>query len=186
MLTAIILCRSKSSRFHYGTLSSSPAPAYYHIQYRIDGGTWTDKVTSSNGVVVGGVNTSTSQSVTSGSTIEWRYKAAYSTAALSNISFTTLAGGAIEVDCDLVLKATKVDGVYDSDPVSNPNAVKYNLLTYETVLAKQLGVMDLTAICLVRDHSMPVRVFNMNKQGALVSIIRGENEGTLIDEGTDS
>jgi hypothetical protein len=90
---------SKSSRFHYGTLSSSPAPAYYHIQYRIDGGTWTDKVTSSNGVVVGGVNTSTSQSVTSGSTIEWRYKAAYSTAALANISFTTLAGGAIEVDC---------------------------------------------------------------------------------------
>jgi hypothetical protein len=90
---------SKSSRFHYGTLSSSPAPAYYHIQYRIDGGTWTDKVTSSNGVVVGGVNTSTSQSVTSGTTIEWRYKAAYSTAALANISFTTLAGGAIEVDC---------------------------------------------------------------------------------------
>ena len=90
---------SKSSKFHYGTLSSSPAPAYYHIQYRIDGGTWTDKVTSSNGVVVGGVNTSTSQSVTSGSTIEWRYKAAYSTAALANISFTTLAGGAIEVDC---------------------------------------------------------------------------------------
>jgi uridylate kinase len=54
------------------------------------------------------------------------------------------------------------------------------------VLAKQLGVMDLTAICLVRDHAMPVRVFNMNKQGALVSIIRGENEGTLIDEGTDA
>jgi len=90
---------SKSSKFHYGTLSSSPAPAYYHIQYRIDGGTWTDKVTSSNGVVVGGVNTSTTQSVTSGSTIEWRYKAAYSTTALANISFTTLAGGAIEVDC---------------------------------------------------------------------------------------
>jgi len=54
------------------------------------------------------------------------------------------------------------------------------------VLAKQLGVMDLTAICLVRDHGMPVRVFNMNKQGALVSIVRGESEGTLIDEGTDA
>ena len=93
---------------------------------------------------------------------------------------------AIEVDCDLVLKATKVDGVYDSDPVTNPNAVKYNVLDYETVLAKQLGVMDLTAICLVRDHGMPVRVFNMNKQGALVSIVRGESEGTLIDEGTDA
>jgi uridylate kinase len=69
--------------------------------------------------------------------------------------------------------------------VKNPNAVKYDVLDYETVLAKQLGVMDLTAICLVRDHAMPVRVFNMNKQGALVSIIRGENEGTLIDEGID-
>jgi uridylate kinase len=60
------------------------------------------------------------------------------------------------------------------------------VLNYETVLAKQLGVMDLTAICLVRDHGMPVRVFNMNKQGALVSIVRGESEGTLIDEGTDA
>ena len=110
-------------------------------------------------------------------------------AGTGNPFFTTDSAAclrAIEVDCDLVLKATKVDGVYDSDPVSNPNAVKYDVLDYETVLAKQLGVMDLTAICLVRDHSMPVRVFNMNKQGALVSIIRGENEGTLIDEGTDS
>ena len=53
-------------------------------------------------------------------------------------------------------------------------------------MAKQLGVMDLTAICLVRDHSMPVRVFNMGKQGALLSIVRGEQEGTLIDEGTDT
>jgi len=56
-------------------------------------------------------------------------------------------------------------------------------LDYDTVLAKQLGVMDLTAICLVRDHNMPVRVFNMKKRGALVSIIRGENEGTLIEKG---
>ena len=90
------------------------------------------------------------------------------------------------MDCDLVLKATKVDGVYDSDPVKNSDALKYETLDYETVLAKQLGVMDLTAICLVRDHSMPVRVFDMNKQGALVSIVRGENEGTLIDGGNDS
>ena len=96
---------SKSSRFYYGTLSSSPAPAYYHIQYRIDGGTWTDKVTSSNGIVVGGVSTSTSQSVTSGSSIEWRYKASYSTAALANISFTPLAGGAVEVDCGTFISA---------------------------------------------------------------------------------
>lgn len=110
-------------------------------------------------------------------------------AGTGNPFFTTDSAAclrAIEVDCDLVLKATKVDGVYDSDPVTNPNAVKYDVLDYETVLAKQLGVMDLTAICLVRDHGMPVRVFNMNKQGALVSIVRGESEGTLIDEGTDA
>lgn len=110
-------------------------------------------------------------------------------AGTGNPFFTTDSAAclrAIEVDCDVVLKATKVDGVYDSDPVSNPNAVKYDVLDYETVLAKQLGVMDLTAICLVRDHQMPVRVFNMGKQGALVSIIRGEAEGTLIEQGTES
>ena len=110
-------------------------------------------------------------------------------AGTGNPFFTTDSAAclrAIEVDCDLVLKATKVDGVYDSDPEKNSNAVKYDKLDYETVLAKQLGVMDLTAICLVRDHSMPVRVFNMSKQGALLSIVRGEQEGTLIDEGTDT
>ena len=110
-------------------------------------------------------------------------------AGTGNPFFTTDSAAclrAIEVDCDLVLKATKVDGVYDSDPEKNSNAVKYERLDYATVLAKQLGVMDLTAICLVRDHSMPVRVFNMSKQGALLSIVRGEQEGTLIDEGTDT
>jgi len=108
---------SKTSKFHYGTLSSSPAPAYYHIQYRIDGGTWTDKVTSSNGLVVGGVNTSTSQSVTSGSSIEWRYKAAYSTAALTNISFNELSGGAIAVDC-----GTFISVVHQMGTCSNQTA----------------------------------------------------------------
>ena len=108
---------SKTSKFHYGTLSSSPAPAYYHIQYRIDGGTWTDKVTSSNGVVVGGVNTSTTQSVTSGSSIEWRYKAAYSTAALANISFNELSGGAIAVDC-----GTFISVVHQMGTCSNQTA----------------------------------------------------------------
>ena len=110
-------------------------------------------------------------------------------AGTGNPFFTTDSAAclrAIEVDCDLVLKATKVDGVYDSDPVKNSDALKYETLNYETVLAKRLGVMDLTAICLVRDHSMPVRVFDMNKQGALVSIVRGENEGTLIAGGNDS
>ncbi|RRJ85108.1 UMP kinase [Aestuariirhabdus litorea] len=86
----------------------------------------------------------------------------------------------IEVDADLVIKATKVDGVYDSDPVKNPSAVKYDSLSYDEVLDRKLGVMDLTAICLVRDHQMPLRVFNMNKPGALLNLVLGGNEGTLV------
>ena len=89
----------------------------------------------------------------------------------------------IELDCDIVLKATKVDGVYDCDPEVNSKAKRFESLTYEELLSKKLGVMDLTAICLVRDHDVPVRVFNMMKQGALLNIIRGEPEGTLIDGG---
>jgi len=86
----------------------------------------------------------------------------------------------IEIDADLVLKATKVDGVYSADPVKDPDAVFYPLLTYDEVLDKKLGVMDLTAICLVRDHDMPVRVFNMAKTGTLTQIVVGADEGTLI------
>lgn len=87
----------------------------------------------------------------------------------------------IEIDADVVLKATKVDGVYSADPVKDPTAEKYETLTYDEVLDKKLGVMDLTAICLCRDQSMPVRVFNMNKSGALTRIVVGEAEGTLIE-----
>ena len=86
----------------------------------------------------------------------------------------------IEIDADLVLKATKVDGVYSADPVRDPDAVFYPSLTYDEVLDKKLGVMDLTAICLVRDHDMPVRVFNMAKTGTLTQIVVGADEGTLI------
>jgi len=89
----------------------------------------------------------------------------------------------IEIDADLVLKATKVDGVYSADPVKDPTAVKYDRLTYDEVLDMKLGVMDLTAICLCRDHNMPVRVFNMNKVGALTNIVVGKEEGTLIERG---
>ncbi|WP_108126990.1 UMP kinase [Saccharospirillum mangrovi] len=88
----------------------------------------------------------------------------------------------IEVEADLVLKATNVDGVYSADPRTHPDAVKYDRLSYDEALEKQLGVMDLTAVCLVRDHNMPVRVFNMNKPGALVSLMVGGNEGTLMAE----
>lgn len=89
----------------------------------------------------------------------------------------------IEIDADLVLKATKVDGVYSADPVKNPAAEKFTQLTYDQALDMKLEVMDLTAICLVRDHNMPVRVFNMNKQGALFNIMTGTAEGTLIERG---
>ncbi|MDR2212095.1 MAG: UMP kinase [Pseudomonadales bacterium] len=87
----------------------------------------------------------------------------------------------IEIDADLVLKATKVDGVYSADPKKDPKAQKYTRLTYDEVLDKKLGVMDLTAICLCRDHNMPVRVFDMNKEGALFSLMVGREEGTLIE-----
>ncbi len=89
----------------------------------------------------------------------------------------------IEIGADLVLKATKVDGVYDADPMSNKDAQLYSRLTYDEVLDKKLGVMDLTAVCLCREHNMPLRVFRMSKPGALLSIVNGGDEGTLVEEG---
>ncbi|SHM11907.1 UMP kinase [Vreelandella subglaciescola] len=89
----------------------------------------------------------------------------------------------IEVDVDVVIKATKVDGVYNKDPVKHADAVKYDQLSYDDALDQKLGVMDLTAICLVRDHNMPVRVFDMNKPGALLNLVVGGKEGTLINKG---
>lgn len=87
----------------------------------------------------------------------------------------------IEIDADVVIKATKVDGVYDKDPVKHADAVKYDSLSYDAVLDQKLGVMDLTAICLVRDHNMPVRVFDMTKPGALLNLVTGGKEGTVIE-----
>ena len=86
----------------------------------------------------------------------------------------------IEVNADIVLKATKVDGVYSADPVFDKAATRYKHLSYDEVLEKQLGVMDLTAICLARDHDMPLRVFAMEQKGALLNVVVGEDEGTLI------
>ncbi|MCE2571468.1 UMP kinase [Motilimonas eburnea] len=86
----------------------------------------------------------------------------------------------IEIEADAVLKATKVDGVYDADPVKNPDAVLYDELDYGTVLEKELKVMDLAAFTLARDHGLPIRVFNMNKPGALRRVVMGETEGTVI------
>ncbi len=104
-------------------------------------------------------------------------------AGTGNPFFTTDSAAAlraIETDAELMIKATKVDGVYDADPMENASAIKFDTLTYDEVLDRKLAVMDLTAICLCRDHNMPVRVFEMEKTGALVNIVVGVNEGTLI------
>ena len=87
----------------------------------------------------------------------------------------------IEIDADLILKATKVDGVYSADPVTNPDAIKFDTLSYDDVIEKKLGVMDLTAICLSRDHKIPIKVFNMGKPGALLDNVMGRAGGTLIE-----
>ncbi|OGT35192.1 MAG: UMP kinase [Gammaproteobacteria bacterium RIFCSPHIGHO2_12_FULL_37_14] len=86
----------------------------------------------------------------------------------------------IEINADIVLKATKVEGVFDDDPIKNPKAERYQCLSYDEVIVKRLGVMDLTAILLCQDHNLPLRVFNMNKQGALKRIMLGEDIGTMI------
>jgi|TARA_R110000822_G_scaffold159476_24_gene299482 uridylate kinase len=88
----------------------------------------------------------------------------------------------IEVGAEIVLKATKVDGVFSADPMKDPNATMYSRLTYDEALERKLGVMDLTAICLCREQEMPLRVFRMSKQGALLNIVVGGEEGTLIEE----
>ncbi len=86
----------------------------------------------------------------------------------------------IEIEADLVLKATKVDGVYNADPAKDPTAVKYDQLSYKEALEKELAVMDLTAFHLARDHQKNIRVFNMTKPGALKDVVTGGTEGTLV------
>jgi uridylate kinase len=90
---------------------------------------------------------------------------------------------AIEVGAELTLKATKVDGIYSADPMKDPTATQYKHLTYDEVLHKKLAVMDPTAICLCRDYAMPLRVFSMQKAEALLNIVVGGTEGTLVDAG---
>jgi uridylate kinase len=87
---------------------------------------------------------------------------------------------AIEIEADLLVKATKVDGVYDSDPMLNPDARRYDRLTYDQVLDQRLGVMDQTAIVLCRDHHLPLRVIDLNEPGTLVRVARGDDVGTLV------
>ena len=87
---------------------------------------------------------------------------------------------AIEVGADIVLKATKVDGIYSDDPVKNPKATRYEFLTYHEVLNKGLAVMDLTAICLCQEQNMPLQVFDLSAPDALKKIVLGEQIGTIV------
>lgn len=96
---------------------------------------------------------------------------------------TAAALRAMEIGADVVLKATKVDGVYDRDPQKFPDARRYDTVTYAEVLEKRLGVMDMASIALCRDQNMPVRVFSINKPGSLMRILSGEAEGTLVKAG---
>jgi uridylate kinase len=93
---------------------------------------------------------------------------------------TAAALRAIEINADVLLKATKVNGVYSDDPVRNPSAVRYPRLTYDKVLADKLNVMDATAIVMCRDNRLPLRVFNLNNPGDLTRIVRGEDVGTTV------
>ena len=86
----------------------------------------------------------------------------------------------IEIEADVVLKATKVDGIYSDDPMKNSDAELFRTLDYQEVIEKELKVMDLAAFTLARDHEMPICVFNMNKPGALKRVVMGEDEGTIV------
>ena len=104
-------------------------------------------------------------------------------AGTGNPFFTTDSAAclrAIEVGADIVLKATKVDGIYSDDPVKNPGATRYDFLTYHEVLTKGLEVMDSTAICLCQDQNMPLQVFDMATPNALKNIVMGEQVGTIV------
>jgi uridylate kinase len=90
---------------------------------------------------------------------------------------------AIEIEADLLLKATKVNGVYTDDPVKNPKAERYSKLSYDKVLNDRLGVMDATAIVMCRDNGLPLRVFNLFNAGDLIRIVDGEDVGTLVVNG---
>ena len=104
-------------------------------------------------------------------------------AGTGNPYFTTDTAGclrAVEIGADVIFKATKVDGVYDSDPATNPDAVRYASLHVDEVLEKRLGVMDLTAIVLCRENNLPLRIFNLNEVGALPAAMSDQSIGSTI------
>ena len=88
---------------------------------------------------------------------------------------------AIEIEADIILKGTRVDGIYSSDPEKNDDAKKYDTISFEEVFNKKLNVMDMTAFTLCKENKLPIKVFNMNKQGNLSKVCNGENVGTLVN-----
>ena len=105
-------------------------------------------------------------------------------AGTGNPYFTTDSAAtlrAIEIDADVILKGTRVDGIYDSDPEKNADAVKFNSLSFDEVFEKNLKVMDMTAFTLSHENKLPIIVFDMNKEGNLERLIDGENVGTLVN-----
>ncbi|MBN8713273.1 MAG: UMP kinase [Xanthomonadales bacterium] len=107
-------------------------------------------------------------------------------AGIGNPFFTTDSAAAlraVELGADLLLKATKVDGVYSADPVLHPDAVRYDALSYDEVIEHKLAVMDTAAIALCRDHGLPLRIYDMTEKGNLMRIMHGEAIGTLVHSG---
>ncbi|MBR7068984.1 MAG: UMP kinase [Oxalobacter sp.] len=104
-------------------------------------------------------------------------------AGTGNLFFTTDTAAALrgaEIGAELVLKATKVDGVYTADPMKDPNAVRYSSITFDEAIEKHLEVMDAAAFALCRDQKLPIKVFSILKPGALKRVLMGEDEGTLV------
>lgn len=107
-------------------------------------------------------------------------------AGTGNPFFTTDSAAALrasEINADLLIKATKVDGVYDSDPMKNPDAKRYDSLTFDEAIVNKLGVMDATAMVLCRDNNISLRVFNMFNPGDLARVVAGEDIGTFVERG---
>jgi uridylate kinase len=98
---------------------------------------------------------------------------------------TAAALRAIEIEADAVLKGTKVDGVYDADPVTHPKAVRYKRISFNEVIEKELKVMDATAVTLCRENRIPIVVFKLLQQGNLKRVVMGENIGTMVEGGSE-
>ena len=104
-------------------------------------------------------------------------------AGTGNPFFTTDTAAALrgaEIGAQIVLKATKVDGVYTSDPLKDPAAQRYERISFDEAIVRRLKVMDATAFALCREQHLPIKVFSILKEGALARVVRGENEGTLV------